>query len=1010
MKRNLKLLMIMFFLSSFFNIKAQTFTDVQKKWADEDNFNLGTAVAFDGNIAVVASETYNSNQGIVKVYKYISGTANQGKWEYLADLTASDGAADDYFGGSVDVSGDVIVVGAHKHENSHGNANGGTAYVFVKPSGGWTNMTETAQLEPTNFVNGWFANSVAIDGDIIAVGFENYEYSGISSGSVHIFEKPSGGWTNMSETAILTSSDGADNDYLGYDIDIEGDVVIAGAPYKGQGYVYIFKKSGTNWTNMTETAKLSASDGQSYDYFAWSVALSGNNIAVGAPFVDVSGVTDGGKVYVFEKTVSDWADATETATYSASDPEQYDNFAKNVDINEKYLIVGADRKSVSPYAYVGSLLVFEKGPPWQGWASGTEDYIVNPPDAGAYDVYSSGICLYNDMIITGSKGEDCNGYTDNGAFYSFVARPQRQDANLTVQNIDYTTVDFNITAPGSGFWHTVFVKENTTSVSVIPVDGTSYTADSQFGQGSELNGWYCVYNGELTSSPISISGLNSNTDYRVMVCTYNGSVGNEMYHTGDVYGNVRNFTTKLDLSNVDYNVMNGQLLNTTSEMQYFISGSGWNDCTEGTTSGITFVPGNVIVRESADWSNSRTLANLVRPSAPEISIDYINEQSVENIGTDIEYNFDNDFNSVNNDGNSSVLSLVPGTDVFLRFKATAQDLSSEIQTLIVPDRPAAPNFTIDYVNETTNETVTNTIEYAESSDFTTNHQTGNGTVANITPGIDLWFRTAASNTNENFYGESFNLTISGRPTAPNFTIDYVNETTNETVANTIEYAENSDYTINHQTGDGNITSLNPGTDLWFRTAASNINQNFYGESFNLMVPNRPDNPTNPTVNDDENTFDWTNNSYYTAINDYEFSTNAGSNWDVCSEKPINIGNVDLSIGYVQIRIAASNNIGEKRFKSNNLLSDEEFTFVSLVYHNPVSNIRVYPNPVSSILIIKTNNKINKITITDLLGKVYFERNENSSEVLLNVENLKKGVYFVNIQEDNRSNIKKFIKK
>jgi hypothetical protein len=63
-------------------------------------------------------------------------------WAQLAKLTSSDGQADDRFGFSVAVSGDTVVVGLSSADGSGHNA----AYVFVKPSTGWANMTETAEL------------------------------------------------------------------------------------------------------------------------------------------------------------------------------------------------------------------------------------------------------------------------------------------------------------------------------------------------------------------------------------------------------------------------------------------------------------------------------------------------------------------------------------------------------------------------------------------------------------------------------------------------------------------------------------------------------------------------------------------------------------------------------------------------------------------------------------------------------------------------------------------------
>jgi hypothetical protein len=86
----------------------------------------------------------------------------------------------------------------------------------------------------------------------------------------------------------------------------------------------------------------------------------------------------------------------------------------------------------------------------------------------------------------------------------------------------------------------VFIKE-THSGTVTPEDGTTYTADAEFGSGDEIDGWYCVYNGTGTS--VEITGLDAATIYRVMVLEYTGEAGSEVYVTESSNGNPMNFET-----------------------------------------------------------------------------------------------------------------------------------------------------------------------------------------------------------------------------------------------------------------------------------------------------------------------------------------------------------------------------------------------------------------------------------------------------------------------------------
>ena len=67
-----------------------------------------------------------------------------------------------------------------------------------------------------------------------------------------------------------------------------------------------------------------------------------------------------------------------------------------------------------------------------------------------------------------------------------------------------------------------------TSGTPAPANNSTYTANTVFGSGSQIGstGWYCIYNG--TGSSVTVTSLNANTAYRVMVCEYNGSAGSEI--------------------------------------------------------------------------------------------------------------------------------------------------------------------------------------------------------------------------------------------------------------------------------------------------------------------------------------------------------------------------------------------------------------------------------------------------------------------------------------------------
>ncbi len=164
-------------------------------------------------------------------------------------LRASDGGARDLFGISVAVGGETIVVGATSHDIAP-DKDQGAAYVFVKPASGWTDTTQSAKLTASDAADGdEFGCSVAISGETIVVGARGYDVgSNIDQGAAYVFFKPLAGWEDMTETAKLTAFDGDAGDFFGDAVAISVETIVVGAPFdeiganNGQGSAYVFVK------------------------------------------------------------------------------------------------------------------------------------------------------------------------------------------------------------------------------------------------------------------------------------------------------------------------------------------------------------------------------------------------------------------------------------------------------------------------------------------------------------------------------------------------------------------------------------------------------------------------------------------------------------------------------------------------------------------------------------------------------------------------------------------------
>jgi hypothetical protein len=139
-------------------------------------------------------------------------------------------------------------------------------------------------------------------------------------GAAYVFVEPASGWANMTQTAKLNASNGAANEYLGWSVSISGDTVVVGASYwfmngnLAPAAAYVFTEPASGWVNMTETAKLTASDGEP---LGSSVAISGNTVVV------EGGNNDTAAAYVFGTAIAAPLTITSPAINSVTVNQEY---------------------------------------------------------------------------------------------------------------------------------------------------------------------------------------------------------------------------------------------------------------------------------------------------------------------------------------------------------------------------------------------------------------------------------------------------------------------------------------------------------------------------------------------------------------------------------------------------------------------------------------------------------------------------------------------------------------
>lgn len=216
----------------------------------------------------------------------------------------------------------------------------GAAFVYETINAEWSLVSEITLGDGEG--GDHFGDAVAVDGDSIVIGAygENDDY-----GAAYVYERLSGGWGLV---ATLTASDGEQYDRFGKSVAISGNTIVVGAKDEDSnglsaGSAYIFERHGGGWT---EVAKIIASDGARGDEFGASVAVSGNRIMIGSRVADIDGKRNAGAVYVLEPQNNTWTEVTKLISLT---PTSLNFFGSTVSLSEDQAVIGARESSLTAY-------------------------------------------------------------------------------------------------------------------------------------------------------------------------------------------------------------------------------------------------------------------------------------------------------------------------------------------------------------------------------------------------------------------------------------------------------------------------------------------------------------------------------------------------------------------------------------------------------------------------------------------------------------------------------------
>ena len=374
--------------------------------ASSDHF--GYSVATSRGIAVIGA-TRDDDNGISSGSAYVYEQQGDDTWQQTAKLTADDGAYGDHFGSSIALNAGVAVIGAPYDDDN--DPSSGSAYVYEQQGDGtWQQVAKLTANDGA--IDERFGISVATSDRIAVIGAVDYPSGGL--GSAYVFEQQAD--STWLQTAKLTANDGASGNYFGYSVATSGGVAVIGAlgdddngSSSGSAYVYEPQGDGT-WP---QTAKLTPDDGAEWDYFGGSVAIDSGVAVIGALG------DDSGSAYVFEQQ----GDGTwqQVAKLTADDGAEGDQFGYSVATSGGVVVIGAaydDDNGTSS----GSAYVYEQ----QG--DGTWQQVAKL--TGAYgDLFGYSVAIDSGVAVIGALLDDDNG-TESGSAYVFEIFSQADcDAN-----------------------------------------------------------------------------------------------------------------------------------------------------------------------------------------------------------------------------------------------------------------------------------------------------------------------------------------------------------------------------------------------------------------------------------------------------------------------------------------------------------------------------------------------------------------------------------------------------
>lgn len=249
-----------------------------------------TSIDIEGNTIVGGAPGENGWVGSAYVFENESGD-----WNEKQKLVSPNTPESETFGIGVSISGDFIAIGANETDNRKGSV-----YMYQKSAtGDWEYQQQLIASDAVN--DAFFGSSVSLHQDKLVVGA--YGANG-EAGAAYVFEQNSSG--EWQEVQKLIGAPATESAQFGWSTEISENYLVVSAPHINgfdPGEVYFYNRDSNDvWV---EEEIIQGDDTEGQDFYGWSIALDENQVIAGAPWEDHDAtggdeIDRAGSAYIFK--------------------------------------------------------------------------------------------------------------------------------------------------------------------------------------------------------------------------------------------------------------------------------------------------------------------------------------------------------------------------------------------------------------------------------------------------------------------------------------------------------------------------------------------------------------------------------------------------------------------------------------------------------------------------------------------------------------------------------------